>query len=90
MSGLLFEKHRSHFGQDGADTVVIQAPTSKLNPTIDQAIIEQALIDDPAAASAEWLAQFRDDVSGFIPYNVVEASVMPGVLELEPVPGEDY
>ena len=89
-SGLLFEKHRAHFGQDGDDVVVIQAPTTRLNPTIDQAIIDQALIDDPASAAAEWLAEFRDDISGFIPYSVVDACVDTGTIELEPHPGNNY
>jgi hypothetical protein len=48
-SGLLFDKHKAHFGEDNDDVVVIQAPTTKLNPTIDQAIIDQALKDDPAS-----------------------------------------
>jgi hypothetical protein len=71
-SGLLFDKHKAHFGQDGDDVVVIQAETRKLNPTIAQAVIDQALADDPAAAAAEWLAQFRDDIAGFIPYSIVD------------------
>jgi hypothetical protein len=86
-SGLLHEKWQRHFGQDSDDVVVIQAESRKLNPTIDPAIVEQALADDPAGASAEWLGQFRDDVSGFIPFSVVEQCVVKGRTELEPQPG---
>jgi hypothetical protein len=89
-SGLLFEKHRAHFGQNGDDIVVIQAASRTLNPTLDPAIIEQALQDDPAGAAAEWLAEFRDDISGFIPYSVVESCIVKGRTELPPQRGVTY
>jgi hypothetical protein len=89
-SGLLFEKWQKNFGQDSDDVVVIQAESRRLNPTIDAAIVEQALADDPAGAAAEWLAQFRDDVSGFIPYGAVERCIVKDRTELEPQPGVLY
>jgi hypothetical protein len=54
-SGLLYQKYRDHYGKDG-DILVVRAPTAVLNPTIDAAMISQALEEDPAAARAEWLA----------------------------------
>ena len=89
-SGLLFDKHQKHFGQDNDDIVVIQAPSRTLNPTIPAEIVEQALIDDPAGAAAEWLAQFRDDISGFIPYDIVQHCIVPGRTELQPLRGISY
>jgi hypothetical protein len=89
-SGLLFDKWQKHFGKDDDDVVVIQAESRKLNPTLDPAIIEQALADDPAGAAAEWLAQFRDDVAGFIPYSVVDSCVVKDRIELQPQPGCYY
>ena len=89
-SGLLFDKHQKHFGQDSDDIVVIQAPSRTLNPTIPAEIVEQALIDDPAGAAAEWLAQFRDDISGFIPYDIVQHCIVPGRTELQPLRGISY
>jgi hypothetical protein len=46
-----------------------------VNPTIDPDIIADALEDDPEAARAEWLAEFRDDISDFISRRVVMACV---------------
>jgi len=89
-SGLLFEKWQRHFGMDEDDVLVIQAESRKLNPTLDSAIIEQALADDPAGAAAEWLAQFRDDVAGFIPYSVVDNCIVKDRVELKPQPGCYY
>ena len=37
-----------------------------VNPNLDAALIEQAPEDDPAAARAEWLAEFRNDIASFI------------------------
>jgi hypothetical protein len=67
-SGLLYRKFRDHFGKDG-DVLVIKAPSTTLNPTLDQFIIDDAL----AAASAEWLAEFRDDISGWVGRELKEA-----------------
>jgi hypothetical protein len=89
-SGLLFEKWQRHFGQDSDEVVVIQAPSRQLNPTIDPAIVEQALADDPAGAAAEWLGQFRDDIGSLIPFDTVERCIVKGRTELEPQPGVLY
>jgi hypothetical protein len=82
-SGLLYQKYKDHFGKDG-DTLVIQATSKQLNPTLDDAIIAQALADDPAAARAELLGQFRDDVGGWMPTEVIEAAVDTGVTVRPP------
>src|SRR6266446_5858995 len=39
--GLLYRKFREHYGQDG-DVLVIKAPSTVFNPTIDQADVDQA------------------------------------------------
>jgi hypothetical protein len=47
-SGLLYKKYRDHYGKNSPDVLVIKAPTRTLNPTIDQAVIDAAMADDPA------------------------------------------
>jgi hypothetical protein len=89
-SGLLFSKFKKHFGQDDDDVLVIKAPSLVLNPTIDQSIIDKAYEDDPQVARAEWGAEFRDDISGFVDADVVAACVSPGTRELAPVRGIRY
>ena len=54
-SGLLYKKYRDHYGKDG-DVLVVKAPSTTLNPTLDQTIIDSAMEEDPQAAAAEWLA----------------------------------
>jgi hypothetical protein len=84
-AGLLFKKHRKHFGQDG-DVLVIQAPTRVLNPLIPQEMIDRELADDPAGARAEYLAEFRDDIGGWLAVETIEAAVDRGVIVRPPVP----
>jgi hypothetical protein len=64
-TGLLYTKHRDHFGQDG-DVLVLQASSTALNPTIKHSIIDKARAEDPASAAAEWDAEFRADLSQFL------------------------
>ena len=81
----MWEAYRKHFGKDGDSVLVWQADTHTMNPELDSEIIDQAYDEDSAAAGAEYGAQFRSDVDGFIPPEVVEAAVVKGRFELEPV-----
>jgi len=85
-SGLLYRKFRDHFGEDG-DALVIKAPSTTPNPTLDQSIIDDAMADDLAAASAEWLAEFRD---GWVGRELIEGAVDRGVQSRAPQPGISY
>jgi hypothetical protein len=58
--GALWDAHRKHYGNDG-DVLVWQAATRDMNPTVPQSYIDRHLADDPARASAEYLAEFRRD-----------------------------
>lgn len=87
--GLLYSKWKRHFGKPG-DVLVIQGSTLQFNPTIDPAVIQEAIEDDPAGAKSEWLGQFRDDVSDFLTREVVEDAARTGPLELPPVQGVNY
>ena len=88
-AGLLYDKFKKHFGKDG-DVLVIKAPTRALNPTIPQSVIDEALAEDPAAARAEWLAEFRDDVGGWADLAIIEATVDRKVMVRPPRGGIHY
>jgi hypothetical protein len=89
-SGLLYQKWRDFFGKDDEEVLVIHAPTRALNPTVKQKTIDRALEDDPAAARANWLAEWRDDLSTFIDRELIESLVDRGVLVRPPVQGVHY
>jgi hypothetical protein len=79
-SGLLYRKFRDHFGKD-RDVLVVKAPLI---------ITGDAMADDLAAASAEWLAEFRDDIWGWVGRELIEGAVDHGVQSRAPQPGISY
>src|SRR5262249_28238097 len=81
--GSLWSAYREHHGKDGAQALVWKAATRIMNATVPQATIDAALKRDEAWARAEFFAEFRDDISTFVPFEVVAACL--GVhLELPP------
>lgn len=88
-SGLLYKKFKDHYGRNG-NVLVIKAPTRALNPTIEQSTVDEALAEDPAAARAEWLGEFRDDVDGFADVALIEAAVDRGVMVRPPAAARRY
>ncbi len=88
--GALYAAFRKHWAQDGSRVLVWRGSTAEMNPTIDPAVIEAAYEDDPARASAEYGAQFRDDIAAFVAREVVEACTVPNRHELPPITGTRY
>jgi len=74
--GVIWEAHRKHFGKHGDPKILIaQGATRDFNPSLPQSVVDRALERDPAAASAEYLAQFRNDIESFVPFEIVNACV---------------
>jgi len=88
--GALWEAYRKHFGQDGDPVLVWQAATRAMNPSVPQSYIDAHMAEDPARASAEYLAQFRTDVAAFVSREVVDAVVAVGRHELPRIEGVRY
>lgn len=89
--GLAYKKFKDHYGKPGT-TLVIKAPTWVMNPTLprDGEFIAGEFKDDPVSASAEFGAEFRNDVEAFVDRDVVEACVSRGVKERPRVAGVSY
>jgi hypothetical protein len=77
-AGLLFKQYQRHYGKDG-DVLVIKAPSITFNPTLDRGVIDRAVADDPEAR-AEWLAEFRDDISQWATRELIEAATDHNIL----------
>ena len=83
--GALWETYKKHYGPDGDPTILMaQGSTRDFNPELPQSIIDKAMDRDPAAAAAEYMAQFKIDVEGFITREAVEDCVTLGVRERQP------
>ena len=88
--GALYVSHRKYFGKEQDPVLVWQAPTRRMNPSIPQAIIDEAMEKDASAAAAEYLAQFRSDVESFVSREAIAACVSLGILERPPRAGARY
>ena len=89
-AGLLWQKHRDYFGVDDDGVLVVHGSSRTFNPILPQAIIDDALRRDPAAARAEWEAQWRDDIAAFLSRELIESAVDRDVLVRPPQAGVDY
>src|SRR5262249_19737713 len=73
---VLWDRYRRHYGSDGSSSILVAHGTSRdFNPTLEQAEIQRALEEDRARNSAEYLAQFRAGIEGFINLEGVESRV---------------
>src|SRR4051812_26835057 len=88
--GALYAAFRKHWAQDGSRVLVWRGTTQEMNPTINPAVIEEAREADPARASSEYDAMFRDDIASYIPREIIDACIVPGRFELPRLVGVIY
>lgn len=72
--GALWDAHRRYYGQPGP-ILVWKAPTRTMNPSVRQRLIDEATERDPAAAAAEYGAEFRSDIAAFVDREIVLSCV---------------
>jgi hypothetical protein len=89
--GELWRTYNKHFGPNGDRLILVaQGSSRQFNPTLPQAVVDRAYERDPAAASAEYGAEFRRDIESFVALEAIEACVSRGVFEGGPVPDVGY
>jgi hypothetical protein len=84
-SGLLFDKYRESYGQDDDEVLVVKGSSRTFNPLLSEEWEARELARDPARNRAEILAEFRDDVAAFMPRELIEAAIDPGVIVRPPM-----
>jgi hypothetical protein len=90
-SGWAYRTYKKHFGNnESQDTLVWNAPSRKMNPTLPQSVVDKAMREDLASAKSEYLGEFRDDVNSFIPIEVILNLVVPHRKENMPRPRTNY
>jgi hypothetical protein len=89
-SGALYAAFEAYWGKDDPHVVFWRAPTREMNPNIPPELIERELAEDPERARAEWLAEWRADVSSVFAVDAVRACIVPGRRELPPVADATY
>ena len=74
--GVLWEVFKRHYGAGGDPLILVAHGSSRtLNPSLPQRVVDRALEKDRTRATAEYLAEFRTDVEGFVALEVVESCV---------------
>jgi len=89
-SGALYEAFREHYAKPDSPVLIWKATSREMNPTLSEKVVEAALLRDRAAASAEYLAQFRDDISGFLSMEEIDRVTVRGRTLLPRVDGQTY
>jgi hypothetical protein len=89
-AGLAYEKFDRHFGHDDPDVLIVHGPSTAFNPTLPPQVISRALARDPERAKAEWLAEWRDLESAFLPREVIQAAIDTGVAARLPLQDPEY
>jgi hypothetical protein len=88
--GVLFESFKRHHGPDGDPLILVaQAASRELNPSLSQSVVDRALERDPVSARAEYLAEFRADIEGFVRFEIVQAC-LGDYFEAAPASGCQY
>jgi hypothetical protein len=88
--GVLWDLFKRHYGKDDDPlTLVTHGASRMFNPSLPQRVIDRALEKDRARASAEYLAEFRTDIEGFVSLEIVEGCI-GGYHEQLPASGIFY
>jgi hypothetical protein len=66
------------------------APSRTMNPVLPERVIARAKLKDAERANAEFESIWRQDVSDFVPRDIVELATDRGVLERAPMAGVEY
>jgi len=88
--GELHAAWRRYYARDDAPTLVWQASTKSMNPTVSDRFLARKYEEDAEAAKAEFGAQWRNDLADFVSDDAVDAVTAVGRTELPPMPGVAY
>jgi hypothetical protein len=86
--GYMYRRFRELHGNDDDDDAICWfAPSAVMNPALPASVITKALRQDPAKARAEFENVWREDLSDFIPLDVIDAATDWDVSERPPLSG---
>jgi hypothetical protein len=84
-SGAVFQTYKDHYGAKGDPSIlVVQGASRDFNPSLPQAVVDRELKRDPVRNTAEYLGQFRADVSNFVSAQIIDSCIVGGRHELSP------
>jgi hypothetical protein len=88
--GYLYEIFKEHYANEDSDILVWKAPTIVMNPTYKQSLIDRLLKRDRAKMTAEYMAEFREDIESYLSEEEIDAVVVKGIKSYLPAMGKRY
>ncbi len=85
--GYCYKTFTKHHGNNMGKVLVWNCPSTTMNPTLPQSVVDEALAEDLQAAKSEYLGEFRDDVGEFLARSVIEHLVVKDRIQLLPQVG---
>jgi hypothetical protein len=90
-TGELWNAFKRDYGPDGDPLVLVgRAASIVMNPTLSKKVIRRAYERDAQVAKTEYGGEFRDDLTGYVDAEAIEAAVARGVVVRAPVAGVFY
>jgi hypothetical protein len=65
--------------------ITVQSAIGEANPDSAEANNDRDMQDDPASARAEWLAEWRDDIAGWLEQELIDAAIDRNVTVRPPM-----
>lgn len=88
--GFMYRKYKELHGNEDTDEICWFAPSMTMNPLLTQAVVDEALASDRVRMSAEYLNIWREDISDFIPLELLESVTDWDIFERAPERGMSY
>jgi hypothetical protein len=88
--GYMYRKFKQLHGNNDSEDICWFAASATMNPVLPPSVIDRALAEDASKARAEFQNIWREDLSDFIPADVIDACTMWGTHERGPRPGVRY
>lgn len=88
--GLMHRRWKELHGNDEAEEICWLASSRTMNPALPEKVVIRAKQKDLQRANAEFESIWREDISDFIPRDIIDAATDTGVYERAPMPGIEY
>jgi hypothetical protein len=88
--GELWKTYKRHYGNDKSQILVWHGSSLEMNPTLSEEKIDQALSEDPEGGRADYLGEFRRDITGYISEAALEQCIIPNRHELSYLSENNY
>ena len=89
-SGILYDDFKNYFGKDSEDVLLWKSSSALMNPTLKAGRLEREKRLDPERYMREFEAEFVEDLEAFLPSAWIEAAIIVGCYERQPLPGMNY